>query len=75
MSVQLILKEGQPEYAIIPYETYMRLVEDAEMLADIRDYDAARQSVAEGKNWFRLRSFMRFSTGATLSVFGANTAG
>ena len=49
MSVHLILKEGQPEYAIIPYETYMRLVEDAEMLADIRDYDAARQSVAEGE--------------------------
>ena len=49
MSVQLILKEGQPEYAIIPYETYMRLVEDAEMLDDIRDYDAARQSVAEGE--------------------------
>ena len=49
MSVQLILKEGQPEYAVIPYETYMRLVEDAEMLADIRDYDTARQSVAEGE--------------------------
>lgn len=49
MSVQLILKEGQPEYAVIPYETYMRLVEDAEMLADIRDYDTARQSVAKGE--------------------------
>lgn len=49
MSVQLILKEGQPEYAVIPYDTYMRLVEDAEMLADIRDYDTARQSVAEGE--------------------------
>ena len=49
MSVQLILKEGQPEYAVVPYETYVRLVEDAEMLADIRDYDAARQSVEEGE--------------------------
>ena len=49
MSVQLILKEGQPEYAVIPYETYMRLVEDAEMLTDIRDYDTAWQSVAKGE--------------------------
>ena len=50
MSVQLILKEGQPEYAVVPYETYVRLVADAEMLADIRDYDAARQSVEEGED-------------------------
>jgi len=49
MSVQVILKEGQPEYAVVPYETYVRLVADAEMLADIRDYDAARQSVEEGE--------------------------
>ena len=49
MSVQVILKEGQPEYAVIPYETYVRLVEDAEMLADIRDYDVATQSLAEGE--------------------------
>jgi predicted transcriptional regulator len=49
MSVQVILKEGQPEYAVVPYETYIRLVEDAEMLADIRDYDAATQSLAEGE--------------------------
>ncbi len=49
MSVQVILKEGQPEYAVIPYETYVRLVEDAEMLADIRHYDAAIQSLAEGE--------------------------
>lgn len=49
MSVQLILKEGQPEYAVIPYEVYVRLVEDAEMLEDIRDYDAAVQAVENGE--------------------------
>ncbi|CUS05008.2 Transcriptional regulator, XRE family [Candidatus Promineifilum breve] len=49
MSIQLILKEGQPEYAVLPYETYLRLVEDAEMLADVRDYDAAIQAIAEGE--------------------------
>ena len=49
MSVQLILKEGQPEYAVIPYEIYVQLVEDAEMLGDIRDYDEAMRRIAEGE--------------------------
>lgn len=49
MSVQVILKEGQPEYAILPHPDYLRLVEDAEMLADIRDYDAARQRIEQGE--------------------------
>lgn len=47
--VQLILKEGQPEYAVLPYELYRRLVDDAEMLADIRDYDEAMQAVDSGE--------------------------
>lgn len=49
MSVQLILKEGKPEYAVIPFEMYLRLVEDAEMLADVRDYDAALQAIDKGE--------------------------
>ena len=75
MSVQLILKEGQPEYAFIPYETYMRLVEDAEMLTDIRDYDTARQSVAEGEELVPAEVVYALLDGATLSALGANTAG
>ncbi|MGH2538396.1 MAG: helix-turn-helix domain-containing protein [Candidatus Promineifilaceae bacterium] len=49
MSVQLILKEGQPEYAVLPYELYVRLLEDAETLADGRDFDAAVQALAAGE--------------------------
>ena len=49
MSVQLILREGQPEYAVLPYDVYLRLVEDAEMLADVRDYDEAMKRIAEGE--------------------------
>lgn len=49
MSVQVILKEGKPEYAVLPYETYLQLVEAAEMLSDIRDYDEAMQAIAEGE--------------------------
>ncbi len=48
-NVQLILKEGQPEYAVLPYDLYTQLVEDAEMLQDIRDYDAAMQEIANGE--------------------------
>ncbi len=49
MSVQVILKEGKPEYAIIPYEDYVRLLEEAEMLGDIRDYDAAVEAIGCGE--------------------------
>jgi predicted transcriptional regulator len=49
MTIQIILKEGQPEWAVIPYETYLRLIEDAEMLQDIRDYDAAKKAIEAGE--------------------------
>lgn len=49
MSVQIILKEGKPEYAVIPYELYEQLVADAEMLEDIRDYDEAIRVVENGQ--------------------------
>lgn len=47
--VQVILKEGQPEYAVLPYDLYLQLVEDAEMLEDICDYDEAMKRIAEGE--------------------------
>lgn len=47
--VQLIVKEGQPEYAVMPYDLYVKLVEDAEMLQDILDYDEAKRQIAEGE--------------------------
>lgn len=49
MSVQVIEKNGQPEWAVVPYEVYLRLVEDAEMLQDVRDYDTARQAIEQGE--------------------------
>lgn len=39
MSVQVIEKEGKPEYAVIPYSEYERLLELAEELADQRAFD------------------------------------
>jgi len=49
MSIQVIERDGKPEWAIVPYETYLRLVEEAEMLQDIRDYDAAKVAVERGE--------------------------
>lgn len=48
MVVQLIKQGDQPEWAVIPYDVYLRLVEQAEMLQDIQDYDAARAALDRG---------------------------
>ena len=48
MTIQVIEKNGQPEWAVIPYEFYLQLIEDAEMLQDIRDYDLAKAAVEAG---------------------------
>ncbi|MCB0164491.1 MAG: helix-turn-helix transcriptional regulator [Anaerolineae bacterium] len=48
MSVQIIEKNGQPEWAVIPYEEYQRLVAEAEMLQDIRAFDEAKVALANG---------------------------
>ena len=41
MKPEIIQKEGEP-HAVIPYGLYEQLLEDAEMLADIQAYDAAK---------------------------------
>lgn len=49
-NIQLIARDGKPEWAVLPYEEYLRLVEQAEMLEDIRDYDAAKAAVESGED-------------------------
>lgn len=49
MNVQVIERNGRPEWAVIPYEAYRRLVEQAEMLQDIRAYDEAKMAIEEGE--------------------------
>ena len=41
MKVQIIEKNGKPEWAVIPYMEYRRLSEAAEMAEDVRDFDEA----------------------------------
>lgn len=47
--IQLIERNGKPEWAVLPYEEYLHLVEQAEMLEDIRDYDAAKAAIERGE--------------------------
>jgi DNA-binding XRE family transcriptional regulator len=49
MNIQIIERNGNPEWAVIPYEEYLRLVEEAEMLSDVRDYDAAMENIEQGE--------------------------
>ncbi|OGO17255.1 MAG: XRE family transcriptional regulator [Chloroflexi bacterium RBG_16_48_8] len=49
MNVQIINKNGRPEWAIIPYDEYIRLKEEAEMLQDVADFDAAKEALEQGE--------------------------
>jgi DNA-binding XRE family transcriptional regulator len=49
MNVQVIERDGQPEWAVIPYELYVQLTEEAAMLQDIRDYDVAKALLERGE--------------------------
>jgi DNA-binding XRE family transcriptional regulator len=49
MSIQVIERNGKPEWAVVPYETYVRLVEQSETLQDIRDYDSAKVALERGE--------------------------
>ena len=47
--VQVIERDGKPEWAILPYDVYVQLTDDAEMLQDIRDYDSVKTAIEQGK--------------------------
>ncbi len=49
MPVQVIERDGKPEWAVLPYDVYVQLAEEAEMLQDIRDYDAVKTAIEQGK--------------------------
>jgi DNA-binding XRE family transcriptional regulator len=49
MSIQIIERNGKPEWAVVPYDAYMQLVEQAETFQDIRDYDSAKAALERGE--------------------------
>jgi len=51
MNVQIIKRDGTPEWAVIPYVDYLRLLEKAEILQDVRDYDLAIDAITSGDEY------------------------
>lgn len=49
-NIQLIERDGKPEWAVLPYEEYLALLEQAEELEDIRDYDAVKAALERGED-------------------------
>ncbi|NJN82851.1 MAG: helix-turn-helix transcriptional regulator [Caldilineaceae bacterium] len=49
MTVQVIEKEGQPEWAVIPYHQYEQMIDALELLEDIRSIDEAKMRIALGE--------------------------
>jgi len=47
--IQIIERDGKPEWAVLPYEEYLKLVEQAELLEDIRDFDEIRAAIDGGE--------------------------
>ena len=58
MTVQVIQQGGKPEWAVVPYQKYLELVEKAEMLQDVQDYDSAKMALEEGKEELLPESFV-----------------
>ena len=46
--IQIIERDGKPEWAILPYEDYLQLIEQAELLEDIQDFDAISAAIERG---------------------------
>jgi DNA-binding XRE family transcriptional regulator len=49
MNVQIIRQGGKPEWAVIPYADYERLMASLEMLDDVRAYDEAKRLLEAGE--------------------------
>ena len=48
MQIETITRKGR-EFAVIPIKDLQRLMEDAEMLADVKAYDAVKARLASGE--------------------------
>ncbi len=47
--VQVIERNGKPEWAVLPYDLYLELLEQAETLEDIQAYERAKAAVERGE--------------------------
>jgi len=50
MSAQIIEREGKPEYAVLPYDEYLKLIELVEDVRDLADAKKATRELANGED-------------------------
>ena len=43
--IQIIERDGKPEWAVLPYEEYLQLLDQSELLEDIRDFDVINAAI------------------------------
>jgi DNA-binding XRE family transcriptional regulator len=48
--IQIIERDGQPEYAVVPFDMWQRVVEQAEQSSDEVAYDRAMAELADGSD-------------------------
>jgi DNA-binding XRE family transcriptional regulator len=49
MRIETITRKGR-EFAVVPVKELRKLMEDAEMLADVKAYDAAKERLEDGED-------------------------
>lgn len=49
MQIERITRKGK-EFAAVPMERFQKLIDDAEMLADVRAYDKAKRRLKRGED-------------------------
>jgi DNA-binding XRE family transcriptional regulator len=49
MRIETITRKGR-EFALIPLRDFLRLIKDAEMLSDVKAYDAAKARLEDGED-------------------------
>jgi DNA-binding XRE family transcriptional regulator len=47
--IQIIERDGKPEWAVLPYEEYLQLLDQSELLEDIRDFDSINAAIDRGE--------------------------
>ena len=47
--IQIIERNGKPEWAVLPYEEYLKLIEQTELFEDIRDFDEMSAAIERGE--------------------------
>jgi len=51
MTVQIIEKGGKPDYAVIPYQDYKKMLEKVEMIDDVQAYDIALERAKDEESF------------------------